>query len=261
MMKLSPLGLSHALALTCFSLTTTLSGVITATPAAAEITQTSGPEDVIFAKGTYGEGENARRGRPRDKQPEVAANTGGQVETLQQSTRNRGRSGGPAETQVVVAEPPIVLEFGRETNTSSRAAADENRGRGRTENTHLAELAGIDPTDLTPEALANAAPGSTAATLAQYREQRLALFDAIGTQETAYERYQRLSTLDPVTIIDHYPDGGFDDVLEKAKADYLILRRLVARRQAETQQTRHLLSGGAPLSVSAIRELHGLLGV
>ena len=125
----------------------------------------------------------------------------------------------------------------------------------------MTELPGFDLADTTPEALENAAPGTMAARLATYRQKRLALLRAADHQDSAYENLTHLSGMDAAGIAATFPGGGHDAAIEKAKETYMTLRSAVDRRQIETQEVLRDITDGRALSIGAVRELHGLLGV
>ncbi len=218
---------------------------ISAAPAAAEVASKPAADVTVRFKRTNG--------------PDRSALSSSETQDRSAGSNGRNRDNAAEAAQVVEEQPPIALQFSRETETSSRVAGSD--GRARDKAVVSEEIAGFDRVELTPEALEDPAPNTPQAALAAYREQRLALFRAEEHQRIAYENYIRLSNLDPTAIAQRYPNEDFDAVLAKAKDTYLILRDAVARRQSVTLETLLDISGGRALSPAAIRELNGLLGV
>lgn len=140
---------------------------------------------------------------------------------------------------------------------NGRSANAGNNGRGAI----ASELKSLNAAHASPNALANASPGSMPGKLREYRDTYTSLIDAVDEQNVAYAEFERLSGLTDDEKAAEFPNGGYDQALSEATNTYAALRETAVSAQTETQSSLTALTGGRTLSDAALSELHSLLGL
>ena len=144
----------------------------------------------------------------------------------------------------------------RNTNRNSDETRGNN-GRGAI----ASELKSLNAAHASPNAMANASPDSMPGKLNTYKENRLALVEAVEEQDEAYAEFQRLSGLTEEEIATEFPEGGYEDALSTATNTYARLREDAVTAQTDSEEALQILTGGRTLSDAAMAELHALLGL
>ena len=143
------------------------------------------------------------------------------------------------------------------SNGNANNAGRGNNGRGAI----ASELKSLNAAHASPTALANASPNSMPGKLNSYREDRLALVEAVEEQNVAYAEFQRLSGLTDAEIATEFPNGGYEAALSDATNTYAGLRETALTAQMESSESLMVLTEGRELSDAALAELHDLLGL
>lgn len=145
----------------------------------------------------------------------------------------------------------------RNNDRSNRDNDRGNNGRGQ----EARNLRGANAANANQNALANAAPNSTPARLAIYRDAVLQSGQVIQQQNLAAQELVRLQSLTQAQIAAEFPMGGYDAALSAAMSTYQTLTAQAQNAEATRTQSLMQLTGGRELSQTDLAALHRMLGL
>ena len=146
-------------------------------------------------------------------------------------------------------------ERGNGNARNSERGSSGNNGRG-----HLArELRGLNAAHANSTALANASPNSMPGKLNVYKQAQEEFAEIIAVQDEAYADYQRLIGLTEEEVAAEFPNGGYEDAVTSAAAEYEVARNDAVEAQIASDESLSALTGGRELSDAALAELWRLL--
>lgn len=171
---------------------------------------------------------------------------------------NNGRSENSSSARRSSRNSAAASNRNNGNSNGNRGANNGNAGRG---SAIASELKSLNAAHASPNALANAAPGSMPGMLRDYRDTFRGLIVAVEKQNIAYQEYVRLAEMSESAIASTYPNGGHAQALADAAATYNALRHDAATSQAQNQAILQRITSGRTLSNAAMEELHAMLGL